>query len=97
MTRAEKRARKATHAARRVVAAHAEVEQRVTAVINGLSAEVEHLRETQERFRGLLFGAFLGRALGDEPTVSDALMAAHPGMFRGHEEAPWMALSTVAQ
>lgn len=70
------------------------MEERIVATIDNLSAEVTHLRAAQERFRGMLFGAFLGRALGDEPTVSAALMAAHPEMFKGFEEAPWMAMSS---
>lgn len=93
MTRAEKKARKAQHAARRVVAAHAELEQRAVAVIDGLRREVEGLRSVQEAFRAHIFGAMLARALGDEPKFSDALLTAFPEWFKGHEEAPWMAFS----
>lgn len=93
MTRAEKKARKAQHAARRVVAAHAELEQRAVAIIDQLRKEVEMGREIQERFRAHIFGAMLARALGDEEKFSDALLKAFPEWFKGYEEAPWMAFS----
>lgn len=94
MTRAERKAKKALHKARAVTAAYAGMEQRAVRVIDGLTAEVEHLREIQERFRHVWFGAMLGRALGDETKMSDALLAAYPEMFKGMEEAPWMAFSS---
>lgn len=93
MTKAERKARKAQHAARRVVATHAELEQRAVAVIDELRREVATLREVREAFRAHIFGAMLARALGDEEKFSDALLKAFPEWFKGHEEAPWMALS----
>ena len=64
MTKAEKKARKAQRAARVVVEKHAALEQRAVAVIDSLNREVMELRQTQEVFREMLFGALLGRALG---------------------------------
>lgn len=96
MTRAEKKARKAAHAARRVVEAHAQLEQRAVQTIDSLAAEVRQLREVQERFRAHIFGAFLGRALGEEQKFSDALLQAFPEWFKGYEEAPWMVFSQQA-
>lgn len=58
-----------------------------------MQQELETLREVQTRFRHVLFGAFLGRALGDETKMSDALLAAWPEWFKGKEGAPWMAFS----
>lgn len=87
--RAEKRARRATFAAKRTIERHAELERRAVGVIDGLSAEVKLLRETQERFRALLFAAFLGKALGDEPKVTDAFMGAFPQWFASHPDEPW--------
>lgn len=92
-TKAERKARKAKHAARRVVETHANLEQRTVALIDQMSRELTMLREVQERFRGHIFGAFLARALGDEEKFSDAVLKAFPEWFKGHEEAPWMALS----
>lgn len=94
-TKAEKKARKAQRAARVVVATHAELEQRAVSVIDELRREVVALRGVQEAFRAHIFGAMLSRALGDEEKFSDALLKAFPEWFRGHEEAPWMALSQV--
>ena len=99
MTRAEKKAKKALHAARRTVAAHAALEQRAVEVLNGLQRRVMELEEVQERFRGHLFGAFLAKALeaeggAPEPKFSDAVMTAFPEWFTGREAAPWMAFSS---
>jgi len=98
MTKAERKAKKATHRARKVVEAHAQLEQRTVAVIDGLSRRVEELEAVQAAFRATLFGAFLARGLeaegvGVEPKASDAWMAAFPEWFRGKEDRPWMALS----
>ncbi len=92
-TKAERKARKAQHAARRVVEAHAALEPRAVAIIDELRREVVIGREVQEAFRAHIFGAMLGRALGQEEKFSDALLKAFPEWFKGHEEAPWMALS----
>ena len=92
-TKAERTARKAKHAARRVVEVHADLEQRAVGVIDSLRREVTVLRGVQEAFRAHIFGAMLARALGDEEKFSDALLKAFPEWFKGHEEAPWMALS----
>lgn len=62
-------------------------------VMERMAAELNALREVQIRFRHVLFGAFLARALGDEMKMSDALLAAWPEWFRGKEDAPWMAFS----
>ena len=92
-TRALKRERKAKFDLRMVVNATKEREARTEAVFRELVREVETLRGVQEAFRAHIFGAMLSRALGDEEKFSDALLKAFPEWFRGHEEAPWMALS----
>lgn len=99
MTRAEKKAKKALHAARRTVQAHANIERQAVAVLEGLQHRVRELEEIQERFRAHLFGAFLAKALeaeggAVEPKFTDAVMAAFPEWFRGKEAAPWMAFSS---
>ena len=93
MPRLEKRAKKALHRARRIEETHRELEARTVAVIDGLRREVETLRAAQESTRHILFGAFLGRALGDEPKLSAAVLAERAEWFRGHEEAPWLLFS----
>lgn len=97
-SRAEKKLRKAARAAHVVVSKHAELEQQVVALIDKqteqirqLSSMVDELRIT---FRHVYFGAFLGKALGDEQRLTEALMTTTPEWFRGYEEAPWMALSS---
>ena len=92
-TKAEKKARRAQHAARKVVEVHAHLEQRAVDVIDNLRREVELGRQVQEAFRAHIFGAMLARAMGNEELFSDALLKAFPEWFKGHEEAPWMALS----
>lgn len=92
-TKAERKALKATHRARRIEATHRELEGRAVAVIDGMAKELAVLRETQERFRHVLFGAFLGRALGDEPKLSDAYLAERGEWFKGKEDKPWMLFS----
>lgn len=97
MTRARRLERKSARAlnkARHIEATHRELEARAVATIDGLSREVAMLREVQERFRHLLFGAFLGRALGDEAKLSDAFLAERAEWFKGKEEAPWMLFSS---
>lgn len=59
-------------------------------LIKDMSTEILRLREMVERQRGMLFGAFLGRALGEEPRLSDAMLQAFPEFFAGEPEAPWM-------
>lgn len=90
-TKAEKRARKAQHSARKVVEAHGQLEGRTLEVLQNLTQEVTMLRGAQENFRQLIFGAFLGRALGNEPTLSEALLTSRPELFKGMESEPWMA------
>jgi hypothetical protein len=63
-------------------------------LIEQQTQEILRLREGIERQRGMLFGAFLGRALGDEPRLSDAMLEAHPGFFAGHPEAPWLVFTS---
>ncbi len=92
-TKAEKKARKAKFAARKTVEAHGDIEQRAVAVMDSLQREVIELRGIREAFRHMLFGAFMARGLGEEPKLSDAVLQSRPEMFKGHEEAPWMALS----
>lgn len=97
-TRAERKAAKAIRAARVVVEKHREVEGQITAVVEQMRATIEaqhaQLVELRSIFRHVYFGAMLGRALGDEPKLSDALLETQPEMFAGHMEAPWMALSS---
>ena len=92
-TKAEKKALRATHKARRLEEMHRQLEGRAVAVIDAMSRELAMLRETQERFRHVLFGAFLGRALGDEPKLSDAYLAERAEWFKGKEAEPWMLFS----
>lgn len=65
-------------------------------VMNEMATEIQRLRDIQETHRNILFGAFLGRALGDEEKLSDAFLKAHRQLFAGFEEKPWMALSEVS-
>ncbi len=95
-TKAERKARKAKFSARRTVEAHADLEQRAVSMLDSLQREVVVLRGVQDAFRAHIFGAMLARALGDEEKFSDALLKAFPEWFKGHEEAPWMALSQQA-
>lgn len=96
MSRAERKFRAAARRERqasKVIEAHAQLETHAVRVMEEMKRELTTLREVQVRFRHVLFGAFLGRALGDETKMSDAIMAAWPEWFRGKEEAPWMAFS----
>jgi hypothetical protein len=97
-TRAEKKLRKAARAAHVVVSKHAELEQQAVALIDQQAAAIRQrdavidgLRLT---LRHVYFGAFLGKALGDEQKLTEALMTTTPEWFKGYEEAPWMALSS---
>lgn len=76
-----------------VIEAHKALEMQAVRMLEEMRRELTTLREVQVRFRHVLFGAFLGRALGDEVKMSDALLAAWPEWFKGKEEAPWMAFS----
>lgn len=70
-----------------------EQDKRTFAVLEAMQAEIAALKDVLETQRGMLFGAFLGRALGDEPKLSEAFLQSRPELFSGHPEAPWLAFS----
>lgn len=75
----------------------AELEMKAAELLQRQAVEIAELRATVDRqresLRGIIFGAFLGAALGEEKKFTEVWVENSPEYFEAFKEQPWMALS----